>query len=241
MRRLLPESLIEAVREAGRALPGGVAAFDADGTLWRDDVGEAFLKHLVATGLVRLADGTDPYHRYEELCARDRAVGFAFCAQVQAGLHREQLEQVARDFAKDWIPSRLIASTQALLALCRESNLIPQVVSASPIEIVRAAAPLAGLPLGSLIGMSVEVDASGVLTDRIAPPIIYAEGKVESLRLRGLHPIALACGDSVHGDLAMLRAARVAVVVAPESGSALATEGHRRGWAILSPNGLAQQ
>ena len=65
----LPRALVEAVHACER---GGIAAFDADGTLWREDVGEAFLRHLVALGWVRLPDGRDPYQEYERAVDRDR-------------------------------------------------------------------------------------------------------------------------------------------------------------------------
>ena len=230
---LLPAKLVAAVREAGRALPGAAAAFDADGTLWREDVGEAFLKHLIALGWVKCADGTDPYPIYEAKVAQDRAAGFAFAAQLQAGLSRAALEAEATKLAASWVAPRLIESTQALLALCRESGLVPTVVSASPIEIVRAAAPLAGVPVSRCLGMTVQAGEGGILTDAMAGPITYADGKVQALANASWLPIALACGDSNTGDLAMLKAARVAVGVAPKSGSALANECTARGWSLL--------
>ncbi|MBS2021626.1 MAG: haloacid dehalogenase-like hydrolase [Deltaproteobacteria bacterium] len=231
---LLPERLIAQVKEAGRALPGGTAAFDADGTLWRDDVGEAFLKQLVHVGLVKLPDGRDPYEAYEARVHQDRGAGFAYAAQLQAGVPESALVAEAKKLAPEFVPSRLIASTQALLALCTESGLRTFVVSASPIQIVRAAAPLAGVPVERLFGMTVRLDAQGRCTDELAGPSTYAEGKVQTLVLARLMPLALGCGDSIFGDLALLSAARVPVVVAPEGGNALAEEGARRGWARVS-------
>ncbi len=129
---VLPAELVARVREVAAALPGAVAAFDADGTLWREDIGEAFLKHLVAIGWVRLPDGSDPYQLYEERCALDRATGFAFAAQLQEGLSRAALEEEGARLAARFVPARLIDSSQALLALCREVGLVPVIVSASP-------------------------------------------------------------------------------------------------------------
>jgi len=229
---LLPPQLVSAVREAGRALPGAAAAFDADGTLWRDDVGEAFLKHLCALGWIRLPGGRDPYAEYEARVAADRATGFAYAAQLQAGLRREDLLREAASLASRWVAPRLIASTQALLALCRESGLAPCIVSASPIEIVRAAVPLAGVPVARCLGMTVG-EQGGVLVEQLDGPITYAHGKVEALARAGLLPLALACGDSNTGDLPMLQAARVAVAIAPRAGSPLASEAGRRGWSVL--------
>jgi len=95
MRGVIQGALAERVRAAGRDLPGGVALFDADGTLWREDVGEAFLRHLVSLGLVQLPDGSDPYEAYERAVDRDRASGYAYAAQLQAGLEVRRVEAEA--------------------------------------------------------------------------------------------------------------------------------------------------
>ena len=63
-------------------------------------------------------------------------------------------------------------------------------------------------------------------------PIPYAAGKVAAARQRGR--IALACGDSYQGDLALLEAADVAVAVAPASGSPLSIEARPRSWFLLA-------
>ncbi len=231
-RRLLPASLVAAVEEAGRLAPGASCAFDADGTLWRDDVGEAFLHHLIDLGLVKLPDGRDPYAAYEEKVHQDKATGYAYAAQLLAGLRQEHVERVAAAFAPAWVAPRLITSTQALLAILVEAGLRPAVVSASAVEVVLASAPLAGVPAARCTGMTVAPRA-GVLTDALVAPITYAQGKVEAIDKLGLRPLALAAGDSLTGDLAMLEAARIAVVVAPRAGSALAGEAARRGWVVL--------
>src|SRR2546423_8809939 len=107
----LPAALVQAVRACQ---PGGIAVFDADGTLWREDVGEAFLRHLVSLGWVRLPDGSDPYEAYERAVDRDKASGYAYAAQLQAGLAQEQVAIEAGRFAREWVPPRLGSDTQGL-------------------------------------------------------------------------------------------------------------------------------
>jgi phosphoserine phosphatase len=227
---VIPEALAGRIREVGREVPGGVAVFDADGTLWREDIGEAFLRQLVTLGWVKLPDGGDPYEAYERAVDRDRATGYAYAAQLQAGLQVEQVEAEARRFAAFWVPPRRIAGAAALRELCQSAGLRTAVVSASPRPIVLAAAPLVGFAPERCHGIEVAVRA-GRFTAEVTPPISYAEGKLEAIRKDG--PIVLACGDSFNGDLAMLRAARVAVAVAPRSGSPLGDEARRRGWPVL--------
>jgi phosphoserine phosphatase len=102
------------------------------------------------------------------------------------------------------------------------------------VQIVRAAAPLAGVPAARCLGMTTRATAEGVLTDEIVPPITYAAGKVEALAKAGFGPLALGCGDSIVGDLALLEAARVPVVIAQGQGGGLAEAARRHGWALLT-------
>jgi phosphatidylglycerophosphatase C len=223
---VIEQPLTDAVRAASAA--GGVAAFDGDGTLWREDVGEAFLRHLIASGWIRLPDGSDPYRAYERAVDRDRRSGYAYAAQLQAGLEETSVAAEAERFVRSWIPPRLIHATQDLRRACADGGLRLVVVSASPLPIVRAAAPLAGF--SECTGIEVRVHA-GRFTDEVVEPIVYAEGKVEAAARFG--PLLVACGDSLQGDLALLEAARIAVAVAPSAKSPLADEACRRGWFVL--------
>jgi phosphoserine phosphatase len=223
---VVPQALIEAIR--GASAPGGVAAFDADGTLWREDVGEAFLRHLVAIGWVRLPGGRDPYAEYERAVERDKRTGYMYAAQLQAGLLEAEVAAEADRFARSWVPPRLVRAAQELRAACSAAGLLPVVVSASPLPIVHAAAHLAGFT--ELAAIEVRV-RDGRFTDEVLEPVTYAEGKVEAASRFG--PVVLACGDSLPGDLALLSAARIPVVLAPSTVSPLATEALRRGWYVL--------
>jgi phosphoserine phosphatase len=223
---VLSAALADAVRRA--AQPGAVAAFDADGTLWREDVGEAFLRHLVAIGWIRLADGSDPYAAYERAVERDKRAGYVYAAQLQEGLATADLAAEAERFARAWIPPRLFGATQELRSLCADAGLRPVVVSASPSPIVRAAAPLAGFT--ESIGIETVI-RGGRYTAEAVEPVTYAEGKVAAASRFG--PLVVGCGDSLTGDFALLSAARVSAVVAPAGQSALADEARRRGWWIL--------
>src|SRR6266849_4429806 len=190
---VIPRALREAVRRAAGS--GGVAAFDADGTLWREDVGEAFLRHLVAIGWVRLPDGSDPYEAYERAVDRDKRTGYAYAAQLQEGLLAAEVAAEAERFARSWVPRRLVRAALELRAACVESGLRTVVISASPLPIVRAAAPLAGIAEHAAIEVRIQ---AGRFTREVLEPIPYAEGKVAAATLFG--PLIVACGDSLPGE-----------------------------------------
>ncbi len=227
---MIPDALSARIRALGRETKGGLAVFDADGTLWREDVGEAFLRHLVSLGWVKLPDGSDPYEAYEREVDRDRAAGYAYAAQLQASLEVEHVQAEAARFAASWIPPRRVGDALRLRDLCAQASLVPMVVSASALPIVVAAAPLAGFAPDRCRGIEVRI-RGGRFTAEVVEPIPYAEGKIAAARSCGT--LALACGDSYTGDLAMLRAAQVAIAVAPASGSPLAAEARKLGWFVL--------
>jgi phosphoserine phosphatase len=226
----LPRELLAGIRSLE---PGGVAAFDADGTLWREDVGEAFLRHLVRVGWVKLPDGRDPYEEYERRVEQDRKSGYAFAAQLQAGLQADALAAEAEKFAKIWVPPRIVAAVQELREACEQHALRVVCVSASPLPIVQAAAPLAKIPADRCLGIEVRL-SQGRLTDRVIDPVPFADGKLAALQTRGWDDVALACGDSLLGDLDLLSAAHIAVAVAPAGRSPLADEARCRGWPVLA-------
>ena len=229
---MIPADLADRVRALGREMPGALAVFDADGTLWREDVGEAFLRHLVSLGWVRLPDGSDPYEAYERAVDRDKASGYAYAAQLQAGLLAARVATEAEQFARGWIPSRIVSDTKGLRDLCEAAGLTPFVVSASALPIVLAAAPLAGFQRDKCRGIEVRI-LDGKFTSEVIEPITYAAGKIKAAGGR----IALACGDSFTGDLPMLEKADIAVVVAPAGGSPFSIEARKRGWPVLSQDG----
>jgi len=227
--RGLPAALVSAIHAA----PPAFAVFDADGTLWKEDVGEAFLRHLVGLGWVALESEADPYEAYERAIAEDKRAGYAYAAQLLAGLPAAQVQAEATRFADRWVPPRLLGTTAALLKLCAEAGHTVCVVSASQIDIVRAAVIHAGVTWDRCAGMTTRVGRDGCYTTELVPPLTYGGDKVEAAQIRGWLPIAVAAGDSITGDLALLTAAAVPVVVAASGETLLSAEAVKRGWTVL--------
>jgi phosphatidylglycerophosphatase C len=134
-------------------------------------------------------------------------------------------------FASEWVPKRVVNDTAGIVELCKKAGLRTVVISASALPIVLAAAAVAGFAAADCRGIQTEVRA-GKYTEGVIEPVTYAHGKVECARSLG--PLALACGDSLLGDLPMLEAAKLAVAVAPRGGSPLSIEAHRRAWPVLN-------
>lgn len=187
-----------------------VACFDADGTLWLEDIGEAFLRWLLAGPLEPLVERTPRlYLDYEERVRRSLTDGYGWAVRLMAGLAERDVQRWARQHAAAWPNYRL-----AMLGLLRgleAAGVEVWIVSASNHWVVAAAAARIGVNPARTIAIRTEVER-GVLTNRLVPPIPCEEGKVAAInKWIGRRP-DLAVGDGL-GDLAMLEVSAHPLVV----------------------------
>ena len=209
---------------------GRAVCFDADGTIWRGDVGEDLLRFLVAEDRLPGYRGQrDLYQRYEKLHDVDPPAAYAFAVAAMAGLEEKTLEGWCADFYAKRFAGRLFPFTRPLLEAFRAAGYVPWLVSASPRWIVEAGARALGVV--NVIAVDADVEA-GHLTARVKRPVPAGPGKVALLKLRGLTPVFAAGNGNL--DLPMLELAAARMVVAPwdDPGNDLVRAGVERGWPI---------
>jgi len=240
-----PEPLVRALRgKAAAALvsrlagPPGLAAFDADGTLWDGDLGEAVLRDLVARR--RLLDSPrDPWGEYLRLFEVGPAEAFAYAGRLMAGLSElEVRETSARIFATEFAP-RVFPETRWLLETLAGNGWEVYIVSASNRWSIEVAAEVFGLPADRVVALDLDAER-GILTDRVRLPVPTLEGKPALLRARSGRNPDLAFGNSVL-DIPLLLAAAVPVAVGLLPGllspashpNAFLAQAAQRGWARL--------
>ncbi len=210
-----------------QAPPGAAVAFDADGTLWRGDVGEDFLRAAAFAGHAP----KNAYRQYEALLAVDLATAYAYCAEVLAGKEEAWLEAQARQFFADRFEGRVFRYVRPLLAQLKGGRLMPWIVSASPRWLVQAGARALGIPADHVLAVSVPV-VDGKLTAVAEQPVPCGPGKAAALARRGVRPY-LALGNGAI-DVELLACAQHALVVAPrDEETPLARLAPGRGWPIL--------
>lgn len=215
--------LIEAVAEEGQ---GQCVVFDADGTLWRGDVGEDFLRY----GIHRRLFEAD-YGLYESLLAQSPARAYAYCVEVMAGQREVELERQCADFFTQRYRGRIFSFVRPLLAKLAAAGCSPWICSASPRWTVAPGASALGISPQQVIGVTCPV-VNGQLTGVVEQPVPVGPSKVTWLQRRKLLP-ALAVGNGDF-DLDMLAFAKRALVVSPfDSSNLLVREGRSRGWPIL--------
>jgi phosphoserine phosphatase len=202
--------------EVEALLHDGPVAFDADGTLWRGDVGDELVRDL------------GRFVEYERRVSEDPIAGYTWAAEILEGMDEaELLERCTRLFARQ----QLFDFVRPLLARLTAADADVYIVSASPRWAVLPGARLLGVSDDRVI--AVDADLDGRRIGRVRRPIPCGPGKVHHLEARKLRP-AVAFGN---GDLdePMLAYARAAVVVAPFSGpdNGLVHVAGRNRWPVL--------
>ncbi len=234
----IPQALAAALTGEGAARfweklngPPGLAAFDADGTLWDGDIGEELLQELIRRRL--LVDGPlDPWQEYQRRLRRDPSDAFSFAVRLMNGLS----EVVVRETSQHVFAERFVAGVFPPVRFCLD-RLIARgwdvyVVSASNRWSVEVAAAHLGLSPDRVIALGVEVEA-GLLTDRVLEPIPVLAGKVILLRQLAGRDADIAFGNSVL-DLPLLLAAAIPVAVGfPYPGNRFLAQARKRGFAVL--------
>ncbi|MBL8918748.1 MAG: haloacid dehalogenase-like hydrolase [Myxococcaceae bacterium] len=227
----LPPSVQQAVRPFLADDTPRVAVFDADGTLWRGDVGEDLLRYLAANGLLpRGASGA--YARYEALHAVSPPEAYGYAVQVMAGMAEQELEDTCTSFFTRRFLGRVFPFVRPLFQVLRDARVAVWLCSASPRWIVEAGARGLGVDPANVIGVDAEV-RQGVLTDELKLPVTAGPGKVTWLARRGVS-YGFAAGNG-ELDRDMLEPAPHRLVVASFDGpdNALVRRAHAGGWPIL--------
>lgn len=206
-------------------------AFDADGTLWRGDIGEDLMRLLAAEGhLPRHRGRAGIYAEYERRVAVDPADAYAYAVEVMADMEEGALHELCRDFFARRFEGRLMPWVRPLFERLHEVGHQVWIVSASPLWPVIAGARALGVPADRVVGVECDCE-EGRLTGRVRRPVPCGEGKVHWLQSRGVRP-ALAVGNG-DLDLPMLAYAERGIVVAPEGEeNLLVREAVARGWPI---------
>lgn len=216
--------------------PRSIVAFDADGTLWSDDVGCLVFEYALREGLLHeraaealgliciridpegaLPDGATARARLLLRHYEDGRISDKEMAEVQvwayAGLTEREAERLAgaalAERPRDAVRKELVFS---LVQESRARGARVVIVSASPEWVVALAAVELGFESAHVIGGRAVVKNS-VIEPMLDGELPYGEGKVNHLRARfGGDPLVLATGDSGF-DLHLLGAAQLGLGV----------------------------
>lgn len=185
--------------------PRPVAAFDADGTLWDTDLGEAFFQHEIDHRLVPLPENAwDHYHGLKKK-NNDPREAYLWLAQINQGFSLEQVRGWAARSVSEHKPP-VFPEQKKLIELLLGRGIEVFVVTASIKWAVEPGAALVGLDFDHVIGIETTVE-DGLLSGQQKGIITYRQGKVDALleRTGGKKPF-LTSGNTM-GDFHLLESA----------------------------------
>lgn len=206
---------IDKVQKAQRPVR---VVFDADGTLWRDDIGESFFKHQIKNNLIprnNFQKGTDLWALYLEKVEQNTYEAYAWLAQLQKGLSEETLRAMSSDYFKTF-EKNIFPEMRDLLSRLQSVGVEIWICSASIRWAVEPGAKILGIK--NIIALETEVQ-QGIITDKKVLPLPYKEGKRKALEAKLKEKPFLVAGNST-GDLAMLEWAENQLIIGsagPES------------------------
>ncbi len=211
--------------------PPGLAAFDADGTLWHGDVGEALLLRLIREKRLLSPPAGDVFAEYARRVEIDPRDGFAFAARLMAGLPLSLVRALSERVFEEEFDRALFPKVERILRRLLARGWEVFVVSASNRWSVEPGARRLGLPLERIVGVELDVEDGLLGSKPLQVPTL--EGKPDLLRARAGRDPDLAFGNSML-DAPLLSRAKLSVAVLPVGGETmLGREAARRGWLRL--------
>ncbi|WP_394822770.1 HAD family hydrolase [Pendulispora albinea] len=237
MEKVNSEEVFARIEREIAANPGGAVAFDGDGTLWDGDVAEDFFFTLLQLndfrapameamrreaeefGIDAGGDGAALAGRLFEAHQAGRYPELRCCEMMTwccAGWRRGEIHEFARHVVRERnLVARLHRPIVGMVEWVRARGVEAILVSASPRSIVDAAAEVVGFGPGQTEAATAAFEGD-VMVPRMAGPVPYDGGKMVVLAPRlDKRPLYAAFGDNIY-DVAMLRAARVAVTFLPK-------------------------
>lgn len=200
----LRSTILQSIDDYQSKNPGPhYAAFDADGTLWDSDVGEAFFDYLIdEVQLPVLQKIDDPWKHYRDLKKEHPPKGYLWLAQICAGYTVEEVRSWALKCAQQ-SPPRSFPSQLELVKELKSRDIEVYVVSASVEWSVEGALEQSAFESLKALGVNTKVVEGKVTADQ-GGPVTWQTGKAEALleKTNGIKPL-FAAGNS-NGDIHLL-------------------------------------
>lgn len=194
--------ITQKIDEAVKAPGPHYAAFDADGTLWDNDAGNAFFDYEIDNKLLPLPP--DPWNHVYKLKDQDAPTAFLWLAQIHKGLSIHTVRQWAQEsYDKRTNGITYFPAIKKLIAYLQSKNVEVIVITASVKWAVEPCVVPLGISQDNVLGVQTKIK-NEIVTDIQESHITYREGKAHALleKTKNIRPI-LSCGNTM-GDYWLL-------------------------------------
>ena len=179
------------------------AAFDADGTLWDNDLGESFFKYQMNHRRIPSLQGMDAWKFYENLKKTQPIRSCLWLGQICQGFQLHEIRNWATQ-ALEKTQIQVFQCQKEIIAWLKEQGVEVFIVTGSTQWSVEPAAELVGLPRENVLGVQTQLDSRGRLTDQPRGPITWCQGKAKALLARTQNVAPIFCSGNTPGDQHLL-------------------------------------
>jgi HAD superfamily phosphoserine phosphatase-like hydrolase len=220
-----PELVPSFVKSIPLRKDDSLTIFDADGTLWVNDVADDFTQWMIREGH---APGEN-WPTYMRIYRDDHPAGCRYLLSFFTGMSLAKLHAHLDEYWLHVANRQWIWEVVETLRHLADKGYPVWVVSGTPTDFLLAVQRV--LPVEKVVGMDFELDERGLITGRHAGISCAGEGKAEKLRsLIGRRVIRFSCGNgSLDGPMMEMSQQAWCVYPNPE----FAEYSRARGWPIL--------
>lgn len=231
MRFNLPPRQPERVPHFVRELPSDgqdkLAIYDADGTMWCNDVADDFTKWMIDSGHVDTGALWDEYLR---IYRDDHAAGCRYLLMLYRGLKLDDFHTRIWEWWREHANRDWIVEVVESIHFLAEAGYTIWIVTGSPTGTMLPVADF--LPIHRMVGMDFEVDEDGTITGNLSGISCADDGKAEKVRaLWGDKPVVFAAGNGSLDRWMMELSTNVIWSVYPNPDFQAFSE--KQGWHIL--------
>jgi HAD superfamily phosphoserine phosphatase-like hydrolase len=189
--------------EYAKSNPGVLVVFDADGTLWSQDLEQAFFSWYYANNKFVSPDyNCNSFHEYELRAPAEGLEAYKWLLKGLAGIKESDLIAMASHFVEHYFVKYIYSDQIKLIAELQRLGACVWVVSASNQWLVRIGAQYLGIDPAHVIGIRLKIDGLFITNEILMFP--YKQGKVDAINeCIGKMP-GIVIGDS-SGDVPMLQ------------------------------------
>ena len=180
------DKLMVSIKQAQHGLSHKIAVFDADGTLWPEDVGFGFFEYQIKNNLL---PHKDFFKNINECYKTNQIKTCSIILQKNKGVLFNQYTSWCKEFFQT-NPLNVFPFQKELIKYLKKLNVTVYVVSASPEWVVQQAVRHYELPIDCVVGLKTVVDTKGVITDQLVYPLSIGSGKVTAFleKSKNLYP-----------------------------------------------------
>ena len=169
------QTLIQSIEKTVQTVDQKMAVFDADGTLWPEDLGHDFFHYQIKHQLIEKPPWLE---QFDSIYKKNPSQACAFIVQCNQGVLLEDYRQWFKYFLKE-TPLNVFSFQRDLIEILHKLKVQIFIISASPKWLVEEALNHYDLSVHKTIGIETKI-VNGKITDQLLLPLSIKEGKVES-------------------------------------------------------------